>query len=481
MPGLAGGIAGGIAGGAIANRPGVGDAGDRWANRPTTPEGRRDQLQDRLANSDRGPGNRGDRQDNRQENRGDRQDNRQGNRGDRQDNRQDNRGDRQDNRQDYRDDRRDDWQQNWNDNNWYHNDWCHGHWNNGWWDHMWDNHPAAMAFGLTSWGVNRLAYTFGYWGYSNPYYIAPVDTGTVVYDYSQPLVSYDDSAAYAAAPATTDATAAAEPPPEALPPGVTQEALDSFNAARDAFYKGDYGQALDLVDKTLKQMPKDASTHEFRALVLFATGRFQEAASTIYAVLSVGPGWDWTTMSSMYPDVDTYTGQLRTLESFTKSNADSSPAHFLLAYHYITAGHKDAAAKQLKSVVELTPDNSVAKDLLIGIGGPDAVPQSTSPAPPESSGPAPTGAELVGNWTAKSKDAKFEMKLTDDGKFTWAYDQNGKRQEVKGVYAIDGKTLAMEPDSGGTMLADLSLEGKDSLQFQMVGGPPGDPGLKFSR
>ena len=42
-------------------------------------------------------------------------------------------------------------------------------------------------------------------------------------------------------------------------------------------------------------MPNDASLHEFRALVLFALGQYEQAAATLYAVLSNGPGWDWTT------------------------------------------------------------------------------------------------------------------------------------------------------------------------------------------
>lgn len=400
-------------------------------------------------------------------------------------------------RQDYRQNARDDWRNNWQNNNWYHDDWCHGHWNdwnNGWWDNAWSNYPIAAAVGLTWWGANALSYGFGYADYSNPYYVAPVDNSTVVYDYSQPLVSYDTSYAYpttvaapvdpgapiAAAPTTAAPVATAEAPPAAnpLPPGVTQEALDAFNQARDTFYQGDYTGALTLVDKALKQMPKDAATHEFRALVLFALGKYQDAASTVYAVLSVGPGWDWTTMSSMYPDVATYTEQLRKLETFVKANADSSPAHFLLAYHYITAGHKDAAAKQLKEVLALTPENTLAKNLLAGID-PSAVPEP--PARPAESGPGPSAAEIVGNWSATSKNSKFQMNLTNDGKFTWVYDQGGKKQEVKGVYAIDGKTLAMEPDAGGTMLADLSMEGKDAMQFLMVGGPPGDTGLKFTR
>jgi hypothetical protein len=33
-------------------------------------------------------------------------------------------------------------------------------------------------------------------------------------------------------------------------------------------------------------------------------------------VLSVGPGWDWTTLIGLYPSIDVYTTQLRALEDF---------------------------------------------------------------------------------------------------------------------------------------------------------------------
>ena len=64
--------------------------------------------------------------------------------------------------------------------------------------------------------------------------------------------------------------------------------------------------------------------HEFLALAYFAQGKYQQAAAPLYAVLSVRPGWDWTTLSGMYPDVDTYTRQLRALEAYVRSNPDSA-------------------------------------------------------------------------------------------------------------------------------------------------------------
>ena len=70
-------------------------------------------------------------------------------------------------------------------------------------------------------------------------------------------------------------------------------------------------------------MPRDSVVHEFRSLVLFALKKYPEAASAIYAVLSAGPGWDWTTMGSLYPSVGAYTPQLRALEEFVKANPKS--------------------------------------------------------------------------------------------------------------------------------------------------------------
>ena len=99
-----------------------------------------------------------------------------------------------------------------------------------------------------------------------------------------------------------------------LPPGVSPEAVAKFDQARAAFYEGRYDEALKLTDAALAQLPRDAVLHEFRSLVLFALRRFAESAAAIHPVLDVGPGWDWKTLSSLYPNVDVYANQLRALE-----------------------------------------------------------------------------------------------------------------------------------------------------------------------
>jgi uncharacterized protein (TIGR03066 family) len=89
--------------------------------------------------------------------------------------------------------------------------------------------------------------------------------------------------------------------------------------------------------------------------------------------------------------------------------------------------------------------------------------------------------ELVGKWNATSENSKFSLELTKDGNFVWSYSQGTQSQTVKGVFALDGNTLAMEPEAGGTMLAEITAPKSGSFNFQMLGAPPGDPGLKFAK
>jgi tetratricopeptide (TPR) repeat protein len=335
---------------------------------------------------------------------------------------------------------------------------------------MWNEHPGWMAFGMTTWGINRLAYGFGLWGYSNPYYVGGGDT--VVYDYSQPIIEQ---------PVYTDPGGGAAPTASYAPP--PDSAMSTFDVARSDFYAGNYESALNNCNLALKDMPKDAVVHEFRSLVLFALGRYSEAAATIHPVLAVGPGWDWATLVGLYPTVDVYTAQLRKLEEYAKANPKAADAYFLMAYHYLTCDHKEAAHKTFEKVVSLQPKDAVAAEY-VQMTTPEPSPDSPVPQPPAASVDIPADkliadADVVGKWKANGGNGTaFALELTDKGEFTWTYTQGKNSQSVKGVYALDNNKLAMEPDSGGTMLADLSKKGA-GFHFDMEGAPANDPGLDF--
>lgn len=162
----------------------------------------------------------------------------------------------------------------------------HGNWNNGFWHGYYWGYPwlGPRQLGVAhtppvvlDGRCGRLARGPGRdVRYVNPYVVT--NTTTVVIeppvDYSQPL-----------------------PPPERHPrPGrettdpATRAAI-AFDEGRAAFKRRDYKTALAKADAAIRQLPGDATLHEFRALTLFAMGAYPNAAETIYAVLAVGPGW----------------------------------------------------------------------------------------------------------------------------------------------------------------------------------------------
>lgn len=366
-----------------------------------------------------------------------------------------------DNWQDWRDQARDDWQNWFDDHYWRYGRWYWGHAPLYWarWDYLWDRYAVAAAVGLTWWGASTLGYQFGCEDYYNPYY-----TETMTVDNSEPVI--------------TVPLEVADQSPSGLPPGVSEESIAKFDRARAAFLEGKYDAALKLTDEAVAQMPRDAVLHEFRSLVLFALKRYAESAAAIHAVLAVGPGWDWKTMSSLYPDKATYTAQLRALETARDNNPKSPEIRFLLGYHYLTLGHSDAALHEFRRGSELRPNDAVMASLLATLAPRDPPAAKTAGAAPKA---IPADA-IAGEWTAAGRgSAKYSMDLRKDGTFIWAFVRGSRKQEVKGVHTLEGNVLAMEPDSGGVLLAELSSAGPDSLRFQMIGGPADDPTLEFRR
>ena len=328
--------------------------------------------------------------------------------------------------------------------------------------------------GVGAWGIGSPMYGWGYSGYSNPYYGGGFGSGGVPQtaavqqptaapgsDYSQPI-------------STT-----AAPPEQA----VASQAASAYDQARAAFKAGDYAQAVQLDQQALAQTPNDRTMHEFLALAYFAQGKYQQAAAPLYAVLSVRPGWDWTTLSGMYADVDTYTAQLRALEAYVRSNPDSAQAHFVLAYQYLAQGHDPEAIAQLKEVVRLQPGDTISAQIIAAFQ-----PSGGSPTPPAEASPAAAPVfegKLAGTWAASpAQDAKIALAIQDDGAFSWTANGPGKPPmniAGKSTFADGTLTLAAQGGQNGALVGQVAWKDADNFTFRLVGGPPNDPGLKFAR
>jgi tetratricopeptide (TPR) repeat protein len=317
-----------------------------------------------------------------------------------------------------------------------------------------------------------MGYNSGYCSYVNPYYSNNYGSyGN--YSYAQPIpVASPNTTVASNSPSTCD---------------------QSLNAAADAFKQNNYDLALDIMNKGITQCPNDAVLHEFRALVLFAKSDYQQAASTIHSVLAVGSGWNWTTLSGLYPDVGTYTAQLRSLESFVRSNPQDGASRFLLAYHYLVDGYPDSAATQLGQVVKLVPSDRVAADVLKLISKPSQQTASASDQPvpqPPAGGPATSSqgvqsmelATLLGSWHASRDDgSKFDLTLNQDDTFHWKFSINGKTEEFDGTYKYESNELALQRKDGGALIAGLVPYGNQKFNFKLLGAPQEDPGLTFTR
>jgi hypothetical protein len=207
--------------------------------------------------------------------------------------------------------------------------------------------------------------------------------------------------------------------------------------------------------------------------------RYAEAAATIHSVLDVGPGWDWKTLSSLYPSVEAYTKQLRALESARDKDLKAAELHFLLGYHYLSCGYPDQAVSAFRRTHEQRPNDSVAAALAATLSPRESQPDQV---PTGETAKGVPSDRVVGTWTARGKGtATYSLSLHKDGSFTWGFTKGARKQEVKGVHTLEDNVLAMEPDSGGVLLAVLTLKEPDTLHFKMIGGASDDPGLEFRR
>jgi tetratricopeptide (TPR) repeat protein len=253
-----------------------------------------------------------------------------------------------------------------------HNDWYHGSWSN------WNYQPAVWGAATTAFGW--LLGSGQSLAYANPYYAAPASSPVInqFVDYSQPIqvpatplvvqtptdlpVSSEPSQEVYSSAAPTPA-----PPPPPAPAGdsdTQQQARNMLDDAVAAFKKGEYPEAQRIVESAIELLPGDTILHEFRAQTLFAQGKYSDAAAAVYAVLAAGPGWDWDTLRSFYPDVDTYKRQLRALERYQREHPDKADASFVLAAQYLSLGSTDAAIKQLEHVVAVQPKDQLSAQIL---------------------------------------------------------------------------------------------------------------------
>jgi tetratricopeptide (TPR) repeat protein len=378
---------------------------------------------------------------------------------------------------------------------------------------VYDYFPTWGVSSVGDWGLDSMASSWLSSNYANPYSAAATaaqpGSASGVYDYSQPINVN-------AAPSDPNAADSSE---------------QVFSAAREAFKAGDYQRALDLTDQVIKSTPNAPVVHEFRALCLFALKRYDDAASAAYAVLSAGPCWSWSTMVGLYPDVDTYTSQLRALEASIRSNLNATPPRFLLAYQYLVQGNNDAAGMEFAEVAKNEPKDQLSASFAKALAkakGPAAAPSTgtgpaltraqptttdgkplvatsltngnasagetvpapaatssaaTAPSTAQAEAPPPPPAQLTGNWKATpSPDTSITLALDADGAFKWDVAKKGQQNgSISGRAYYVNNVLSLTQEEGPPLAGKVESKDPNKFVFRLMGGGNSAPALTFTR
>jgi hypothetical protein len=219
-------------------------------------------------------------------------------------------------------------------------------------------------------------------------------------------------------------------------------------------------------------------------------------------------------MAGLYPDVDTYTNQLRALEAAARTDPSSSSLQFLLAYHYLVQGHEEAAGNQFEKVAKLQPDDQLSSSFVKALKkasepAPTALASNTptGPAPgsatstpgeaptavppldsnqsqqsSETEPPPPPPAELQGLWKAHpASDVTISLNIEEGGSFRWEVDDHGKKQTIEGQAGYQDGNLALLQPEGPPLVGKVTRMGADSFTFAPPGTDEKSPGLTFTR
>ena len=281
------------------------------------------------------------------------------------------------------------------------------------------------------------------------------------YNYSQPI-------------STT-----AAPPEQA----VAGQANTAFDQARDAFKAGDYAKALQLDQQALAQTPNDTEPARVPRSGVLCSGQVRPGRR---AALRGALGRTRLGLDDLERDVSRRRDLHRpapSLEASVRANPESAHARFVLAYQYLGQGHVENAVAQLKEVVKLQPARHALGAAHRHTTSPPAAAQPP-PAEPATNGAPAFEGKLAGNWVATPvKDAKISLVIKDDGKFNWDASAPGKPPTaIAGASTFADGVLTLAAREARTARWPERWPGRMPTisPSELVGAPPGDPGLKFA-
>jgi len=154
---------------------------------------------------------------------------------------------------------------------------------------------------------------------------------------------------------------------------------------------------------------------------------------------------------------------------------------FLLAYHYMSCGHPEAAAAQFREASALNSKDQLSVQMLAALSGDKS---SAAPTPVQTTGPSLplSTASLTGDWMASRADGStFVFHLGSDASYSWQFTQQGRTQQYNGTYIIADSLLILKHEGNPTLIGQVSMPDPNHFNFRLLGANVSDPGLTFSK
>jgi hypothetical protein len=187
-----------------------------------------------------------------------------------------------------------------------------------------------------------------------------------------------------------------------------QNASDYASAGEQAFQAGQYQQAIHDWRHAMVDNPNNGGVVLLMAQALFAVGQYNDAAGAVQMGMQMVPENEWGTVgknyTQIYPNIQNYTDQLKTLERARDAKPDDPAIRFLLGYHFGYLGYPKQAVRELDKALDLQPKDLGAqklRDIFAVQAGLPARPHTATEQPPAAN-PAPGNAPGTGAETPRS-------------------------------------------------------------------------------
>ena len=334
----------------------------------------------------------------------------------------------------------------------------------------WDGLGLGMGlgWGLSSWGYGSCLYGMGYMPYYNPYYGG-------------------------------GAASRARPCPTTIPSRSTPRAAPADGAVAEPGDGPLRRRPRVVPARELRRRPASRPTRPWRSSPTTppCTSSARSACSPRAATTRPprpstpcsrsGPAGTGRRSSVSIPASTSTRRSSAPSKAYCGAHRDSATARFVLAYHYLTQGHTDAAVDYAQA-----GGRAQAGRHPLGEAAPAArsaqgpVPPARRHVPPPAAPPAdttpPQGATIAGTWTAQPvADTTIALTIQPGGAFNWQVTQKGQTQQFSGTSTFGDGILTLAQDKGPALVGRVSWKDASHMTFRIVGDGPDDPGLRFSK